>query len=158
MSKVDFSKYLDIAVENVEAAKPLPAGHFFATITKWEGKERDYKNGEPPVPVVELSFRTTAPDEDVEPDELPANGGIGVICTKDYRLATPANGKVEGGGQAQLRRLAEDQLELAVAGMHLTDVLDALKGQDCRIYNEPRADKKEEGVFYTNITRVLGMK
>lgn len=157
MATVDFSRYLDVAVEDIEQAKPLPAGHYFAVIKGWKPAERDYKDGNPKVPVVELTFTTTSPDEDVDPDELPNNQGVGVMCTKDYRLATPSGGKVEGGGQAQLRRLAEDQLGLSVAGMHLTDVLEAMKGQECRVYNEPRADKKDEGVFYTNITKVLGV-
>ncbi len=39
-------------------------------------------------------------------------------------------------------------------GLHLTDVLDALKGQPVKIFNEPRAGK-EEGQFYASIKRVL---
>jgi len=150
----NFDSYLSVRAEDIEAPKPLPLGHFHAEVTGWKTAERDYKNGEPPVPVVELSFKTTGPDEDVDPSDLPANGGVGVVATKDYRLAEPTNGKVEGGGPHQIRRLAES-LDLDVKGLDLRDILDALKSQSVKIYNEPRQDKRDESIFYNNITKVL---
>lgn len=152
---LDFAAYLNVPAENVEAAKPLPAGHFHADIASWKGAERDYKNGEPPKPVVEITFRTTGPDTDVDETELPSNGGVGVLLTRDYGLVRPTSkGKVEGGGQSAIIRLAEN-LGLDTKGMQVADVLDALKGQSVRVYNEPRPDKKQEGVFYNNVTQVL---
>ncbi len=153
---LDFSQYLDIPVENISAAKPLPLGMFYAEIISWRGAERDYKNGEPVVPVVEFTYRTTGVCEVDDEGLLPDNGGIGVLVTRDYRLAAPnKQGKVEGGGQQAIRRFAEDGLKLDVKGLDLRDVLEAMKGQPVRVYNEPRGDKKNEGVYYNNITQVL---
>lgn len=152
---LNFDQYLNVPVENIEAAKPLPVGHFFATIQSWKGREVDYKDGNPKVPVIELTFKTSAPDEDVDETLLPANGGVGVLVTKDYRLVAPSGGKIEGGGQNQLRRLAEETCQLDTKGLNLSDVLEQLKGQEVRVYNEPRPDKNDDAVFYNNITKVL---
>ena len=53
---LDFSRYLDVPVEDIEAPKPLPAGTSFATIAKWEGREVDYKDGSGKTPVVTISL------------------------------------------------------------------------------------------------------
>ena len=151
----DFSAYLNVKAEDIEAPKPLPVGHYHADIVGWKTAERDYKNGEPPQPVVELTFRTTGPDDDVDPADLPTSGGVGILCTKDYRLSMPSKGKVEGGGHNQLRRLAEETLGLDVKGLHFEDILNALKGQSVRIQNTPRVDKRDESVSYNNITAVI---
>jgi|SRR6185312_1976084 len=147
---LDFSKYLDVDVESVPKTLPsVPGGHWFATISGWKGAERNYDKatGGPPTPVVELTFKLTSPDSDVE-DEEAAQRSIGKLATKDYNLA-------DGSGQTMLRNLAEDTLGLDVKGLHFSDVLDALKGQEVKVFNNPRAGK-EEGQFYTNITKVLG--
>lgn len=146
---LDFSKYLDVDVESVPKTLPsVPGGHWFATIQSWKGAERDYDkaSGGPKTPVVELTFKLTSPDSDVE-DEEAAQRSIGKLATKDYNLA-------DGSGQTMLRNLAEDTLSLDVKGLHFSDVLDALKGQEVKVFNNPRAGK-EEGQFYTNITKVL---
>jgi len=146
---LDFSKYLDVDVESVPKTLPsVPGGHWFSTIAGWKGAERNYDKatGGPPTPVVELTFKLTSPDSDVEDDES-AQKSIGKLATKDYNLA-------DGSGQTMLRNLAEDTLGLDVKGLHFSDVLDALKGQEVKVFNNPRAGK-EEGQFYTNITRVL---
>ncbi len=152
----DFSKYLNVSVDNVETAKPLPAGHYLSKIVSWKGAERDYKNGEPVVPVVEFTCRTVAPDEDVDEDLLPANGGVGVLVTIDYRLVAPnSQGKVEGGGQDAIRRLAEN-IGIPTKGLHIADILDELKNQDVKVFCEaPREDKRSPETFYTNARKLL---
>ncbi len=153
---VNFDSYLDVPVENISAAKALPTGHYFADIKSWKGDERTYNKDEGAVPVIELTFVTTGPDEDIPLDELGANGGVGVVIKKDYQLsAVTADGKVEGGAQSILRNMAEKTCDLDTKGLSFRDVLEALKGQPVKIHQEPRADKRNEGVFYNNITKVL---
>lgn len=145
----DFSNYLKVPMSEVPKTLPsLPNGHFFATIKSWKTAERYYdkENPKKSTPVVELTFTITAPDSDVDEDLLP-NGKLPVnIGTRDYNLAE--------GGSTNIRNLAEDTLDLDVKGLDLEDTLNALKGQECKVYNEPRAGK-EEGQFYTNIKKVL---
>jgi|SRR5882757_1490127 len=153
---LDFSKYLGVKAENIEAAKPLPGGHYHAKIISWKGAERDYKNGEPVVPVCEITCRTTAPDDDVEVEDLPASGGVGVLLTVDYRLVAPnSNGKVEGGGQGALRALGEN-IGIDTRGLDLTDILDAMREQDVLVFcDPPREDKRNAGIYYTNPRKIL---
>jgi len=56
---VSFDNYLKVSMDDVTPTRALPLGHYFAKVVKWELKERDYKNNEPKVVVVEMSFRTT---------------------------------------------------------------------------------------------------
>ena len=154
----NFDHYLGVKAENIENAKALPLGHYHADITGWKTKETDFKQGRGPQPMLELQMRTTAPSDDVEESDLPANGGVGVVISKDYEFnPVDNNGKVEGGAAAAIRRLA-DQLDLDVKGLELRDILDALKGQSVLAYNEPRADKNDPEVTYTSIKKVLAPK
>ena len=148
----DFSSYLEKSMDDVPKSLPsLPAGHFFAVISDWKTGERKYDKTNPKniTPVVELTFKITGPDDDVDTSQLPEGGGIGRIVTKDYTL-----NDAEQRGQISLRRIAEVACELDVKGQALADVLDALKGQDVRVHNAPKAGK-EEGQFYNNVDMVL---
>lgn len=145
----DFSAYLDVAVDSVEAPKPLPAGHYFATIAKYEPREVEYEKGVK-TPVLTLSFRISSADEDVEESELPEGGGKGRIVTKDYQLNDP-----ESRGLFAIRRIAEEACGLPIKGYQFEDLLRTMIGQEVKVFNVPRASKTEEGVFYPNIQRVL---
>lgn len=150
----DFSRYLDVDVDSIPKSVPsLPLGHYFADITAWKGAERDYDkaSGGPKTPVVEITFKITGADDDVEfiDGGMSPGSEVGKTVTKDYTLNDP-----DKTGQVMLRRLAEETCQLDVKGLALTDVLDALKGQPVKVYNEPRAGK-EEGQFFTSIKRVL---
>ncbi len=148
---VDFSSYLSVDADSIPKSVPsLPGGHFYATIASWKGAERFYEGkGGPATPVVELTFRITGADDDVDTDSLPEGGGVGKTVTKDYQLNDP-----DKTGIVMLRRLAEDTCGLDVKGLQLSDVLDALKGSEVKVYNEPRAGK-EEGQFFANVKKVL---
>ena len=144
----DFSSYLHVKMDDVPAVLPsIPGGHWFADISDWKTGERNYDKatGGPPTPVVEIIFKLTGPDEDVE-------GGdnfVGRTVSRDYRLNDP-----DRAGQTYIRQLAERTCGLDVAGLELEDVLDALKGQSVKVFNEPRAGQ-EEGQFFPNIKKVL---
>ncbi len=147
-----FDSYLKIDMADVPKSVPsLPGGHWFATISGWKTAERNYDKatGGPPTPVVEISFRVTGADDDVDTTALPAGGGVGKILTKDYRLNDP-----DKTGQVMLRRLAEETCGLPVKGYDLESLLDALKGSEVKVFNVPRPGQ-EEGQFFPNVTRVL---
>lgn len=147
----DFSRYLDIPVEDITQPKPLPVGTYFATIVKHENTEREYERGTK-TPVTVISFRITAVDEDVDVDLLPEGGGIGRIVSKDYRLNNP-----DRDGQWAMRRLAEETCLIPGKGKHLTDLLNELPGQEVKIFNNPRPSKTDDSQSYPNITRVLSV-
>lgn len=151
---LDFSKYLDVDAESIPKSIPsLPGGHFHADIAGWKTGERDYDkaSGGPKTPVVEISFKITGADTDVEflDGGMTPGSEVGKVVSRDYTLNDP-----DKTGQVMIRRLAEDTCNLPVKGLHLTDVLDALKGQPVKVFNEPRAGK-EEGQFFSNIKKVL---
>lgn len=147
----DFSRYLDVPVDTIpENFTSLPAGHYLARITSWKGAERSYEGkGGPLSPVVEVSFKITAPCDDIDESLLPESKGVGKTLTRDYGLNDP-----DQSGQTMIRQLAERTCGLDVKGQHLSDVLDALKEQDVKIYNEPRPGK-EDGQFFPKIAKVL---
>lgn len=146
----DFSTYLNVAVESIEAPRAAPAGHYFAVFQSWKGAERDYAkaSGGPPTPVVECTYKITAPDTDAsEEDADAANKAVNRLVTKDYTLN-------EESGLYALRQMLAVACGIDTKGLDLSDALDAAKGSDVKVYNVPRAGK-EEGQFYNNIVRVL---
>lgn len=148
---LDFSRYLDVPVEDITRPKPLPMGTYFAAIIKQENREVQFEPGVK-TPVTTVSFRLISPDEDVDPDLLPEGNGVGRVVTKDYRLNDP-----DRQGQWALRRLAEEACNLPGKGKHLQDLLNELPGQEVKIFNNPRPNKNEEGQFFPNVTRVLSV-
>lgn len=147
----DFSVYLNTPMDDIPDNIPsLPVGHYFATITNWITKERFYDTNNPKkgTAVVELTFRIIGPDDDVEGD-LPEGGGKGTLISKDYDIQSDLRGKVN------LRKIAKIACGLPVDGQDLPDVLDALKGQDVKVHNSPRPNKKAEGEYFNNIDMVL---
>lgn len=142
---LDFSRYLDVAVESIEAPKPLVLGHYFATIKAWKGEEVEYQKGTK-TPIVRVTFALTAADTDVDESLLPPNY-IGRTVDRNYTLN-------DESGQFQLRKLAEDTCELPVKGLHLGDLLPTLIGQPVRVYIEMRPGS-EEGQFFPQVKKVL---
>lgn len=146
----DFSSYLNVEVDTIEAPTAGPAGHYFATLQGWKSAERNYAKatGGPPTPVVELTFKISGPDTDAdEEDSTRAQKMTGKIVTKDYTLS-------EEAGMYGLRRFTSETCGVDTKGLHLSDALDACKGADVKVFNAPRAGK-EEGQWYNNITLVL---
>ena len=147
---LDFSSYLNVEVDTIEAPKTPPLGHYFADFTSWKGAERDYNkaSGGPKVPVVEVTFKITCPDDDAtEEDADGAEKAVGRLVTKDYTLNDEA-------GMYALRRLTGETCGVDTKGLALQDALDACKGSQVKVFNQPRAGK-EEGQFFVNITKVL---
>lgn len=153
MAKSDFSSYLTQSVDEIPTSLPsLPLGHYFATLKDWKTDERFYDKSNPKkgTPVVELTFSVQAPDDDVEESDLPAGGVKGRQVRKDYTLNDP-----DSRGQMGLRRVCEIACGINGKGLQLQDLLDAAKGSDVKVYNEPRVSKTDDSQFFDNITRVV---
>ena len=148
--KVDFSQYLGVEVEKIEAPEAPPIGHYFATIKTYKTEERQYSKDSAPEPVIALFFSITEPDEDsLEENPDAAMKAKGKLVSKDYSLS-------DGTGQAAIRALAEKTLELPVKGLTLGDLLDELPGQEVKLYMEQRAGKGDrEGQFFPKVSKVL---
>ncbi len=146
---VDFSNYLSVPVDSIEAPKAAPTGHYFATLQAWKGAERFYAGkGGPATPVVELTLKITGPDADAsEEDPTGAEKAIGKLVTKDYNLS-------EESGMYGLRRFTAETCGVDTKGLDLSDALDACKSATVKIFNQPRAGK-EEGQYYNNVTMIL---
>jgi hypothetical protein len=148
--KADFSQYLKVKVEDIEAPEAPPIGHYYATIKSWKTDERQYQKDEAPEPVISIFFTITEPDEDaLEESEAAATKAKGKLVSKDYSLS-------DGSGQDALRKLGEKTLELPVKGLDLEDLLNELPGQEVKLYMEQRAGKGErEGQFFPKVSKVL---
>ncbi len=146
---VDFSNYLSVPVDSIEAPKASPTGHYFATFQSWKGAERFYEGkGGPATPVVELTFKLTGADEDAaDEDAASAAKCVGKLVTKDYTLS-------EESGMYALRRFTSETCGVDTKGLDLGDSLDACKSAEVKVFNQPRAGK-EEGQFYNNVTKIL---
>lgn len=146
---VDFSRYLKTKVDEIERPSIGPVGHYYAKVQSWKGAERFFEGkGGPATPVCEVSFKITAPDEDaLAEDEAQANKAVGRLVTKDYQLN-------DDQGMYNLRRLTSDTCGIDTKGLELDDALDACKGSDVKVFNEPRQGK-EEGQLFWNIKQVL---
>lgn len=144
----DFSKYLGVKVEDIEAPTPPPIGHYFATIKSWKTGERVYDKGSgTKTPVVELSFTITGPDDDVDAAELPADGVKSFLgISRDYTLS-------EAAGLNALRKVGETACGIDAKGLDLEDLLNAMRGQEVKLYMEQRAGNDD--VFYPKVSKVL---
>lgn len=150
MANVDFSKYLDVRVEDIKRPEAPPLGHYGATIKSWKPREVDYQQGAGPQPVARVYFTLNHAYDDVEPSELPEGGIAGKMVDNDYDLTDPW----------MIRVLAEDTLGLNVKGLGLGEVLDALEGQEVKLYMEQRMGKagsKTEGQAFPKVSKVLAV-
>lgn len=149
-ASVDFSKYLGVQVDTIEAPRAAPEGHYLGTFVKWAPAERNYNKatGGPPTPVIELTLKCTATlDDAIEADSTAAEKAIGRLFTKDYALDDDA-------GLYAIRRFASEACGVDTTGLSIADGLDAAKGSDVKFFNKPRPGK-EEGVFYNNVTSIF---
>lgn len=143
----DFSAYLNTPIDNIEAPKPLPTGHYFATIKTpgWASKEA--KN-EKKTPMVEVGFDIQSADEDVEVDLLPENGVAGKSMFNNYTLNNER-------GMFQLRQLIEAVIGDSSKGLSLADGLAQIGGQPVKLYIDQEEDSREPGTFQNRIKKTL---
>lgn len=141
---VDFTNYLSAPIEEFEAPKAPPVGHYFASIFGYKTAERNY--GERTGVVVEITFKLTSADSDVsEPfsdKELKA-----ARIVRDYSLDG------DRPQQHMIRAIAEDTLQLPVKGLSLGEVLESIKGHDVRLELDHRIDK--DGNTWPVVKKVL---
>ena len=145
---LDLQQYLGVAVEDIKDAQPLPVGHYFADIVKWTGKTAKFQGaGGPETPVVQLDFKLTGADSDVDPELLPDGGGAGRLVNRSYELNDP-----DQNGIRALRKVGENVCGLDVKGLTLNDLLDQLKGQPVKLYIEQNTRGDD---IFPKVTRVL---
>jgi hypothetical protein len=147
----DFTKFLKVKVEDIEAAPCPPAGHYFANIKSWKTDEKSYdKSSSTKTPVVTLFFVLVSPDDDVEESELPEGGcaSFGPV-TRDYTLS-------EANSLNSLRKVGEMACEIDAKGLDLEDLLNAMRGQQVKLFMEQRAGTGDNAdVFYPKVSKVL---
>lgn len=144
----DFSKFLNTAIEEHEAPKVPPIGHYYATIRSQKIDERDFGAEHGKRVLVTLTFKLTAADSDVE-EPISDKELAAAIVTKDYAL----NGDRPQGHM--LRTLAEKTLGLNVTGQSFGEVLEAIVGHDVKVYIEHRNDKNDPERIYADVKKVL---
>ena len=150
---LDFSQYLSKTLDDVEAPKPLPVGHYYATIKSWKGAEADYKQGAGKQPIIILLFSITGATDDIDTDLLPEGGGAGRLVTRDYELADADN-----RGLYALKRLAAETLNIDIKGLDLESILGTLPGQDVKLYIEQRINPKDpEAPPFPQVRKVLSV-
>jgi hypothetical protein len=147
---LDFSKHLDVEVESVDAPRAPPIGHYLATFKSWKGQEVVYdKESGKKTPTIVVTFALDEPLDDVDTSELPEDGVRGKTVQRNYDLDDP-----DKRGLFALRKMGEETMNLPIKGLHFTDLLDAMRGQQVKLYMEQRAGK-EEGEFYPKIGKIL---
>jgi len=78
MSKVDFRSILSNKVGAIEKPKPLPMGTYAAVFDSWEAQEIGQKK----TPGIKVTFKLTAPGDDVDMDELEQVGGLPAVMKR----------------------------------------------------------------------------
>ncbi len=142
-----FDSYLDIDVESIEKPRAPPVGHYFAEVAGWKTAEKNFGEGKANTPVVEITFRITAADEDVDAAELDGMTIAGKLVSRDYTLN-------EESGKSALRTLTEVTCGADVKGLSLRDALNGIKGLPVKLALSQRAGK-EEGQFFPKVDKVL---
>lgn len=134
---LDFSQYLSKEVDSIEAPKPIPPGHYHATVKAWEAKESKEKK----TPMISVSFSIVDADTDVDQDALPPGGVANRVVSTNFTLNNEF-------GAYQLRQMI-DALGIDSKGISLGDALEHINGLPCklqitqRMYNDqPQAEVK----------------
>lgn len=66
----DFKQLLNKKVDDAKRPPLLPAGDYEGRVVDWKVNERDYKQGDGPVPVVTFNCQITAAGEGVDVEDL----------------------------------------------------------------------------------------
>lgn len=143
----NFDAFLDVDVSTIEAPKPLPIGHYFADIKAWKTTEVEYQKGTK-TPIVQLDFKLTGPDEDVDLDDMPEGNGVGRVVNRNYTLN-------DENGPFMLRKLAEETCQLDTKGLKLKDVLPQLIGQPVKLFIKQRMGGEDGAQAFPQVDKVL---
>ena len=143
----NFDSYLDVEIESIDAPKPIPEGHYFADIKSWKTTEVEYQKGTK-TPIVQLDFRITGPDDDVEMDLMPEGNGVGRIVNRNYTLN-------DENGPFMIRKLAEETCQLDTKGLKLKDVLPQLIGQPVKVHIKHRMGGPDGDQAFPQVDKVL---
>lgn len=140
---LDFTAYLSTPLDTIEAPKPLPVGHYYAEVKKWEAVE---SKSEKRTPMVRVDFTIRSADSDVDPAELPKDGVNNRLVSVNYTLNNEY-------GTYQLRQFMADALKLDIKGLSLQDGLEQIAGQPVKLYIEQRA--LDDGRLMADVKKTL---
>ena len=145
----DFSSYLDVPVEDIKQPTPPPEGHYIARVKSHKAREVTYNADEGPTPVYTIYFEGLTPLDDVDETLIPEGLANKMVSWDSGSLR-------DGTGQAQLRKIGEEAMELPVKGLTLTDLLAQFTGQEVKVFVANRMGKgKNEGVVFASVSRVF---
>ena len=150
---VDYMKYMDVPVDDIEAPKKLPVGHYVASVVKGEAREAPWSKE---VVLWTTTFRVINAMEDVEQDALPDQGGKGMIVTWDLTLKDPEQPSRTEETQFRLRRFGEEACEISGKGLRLPILLQQTTGCEVCVFVDHRPNKKsQDGEFYVEQTGIV---
>lgn len=139
MSGPDFAALLNKRADDIERPKPLPAGHYFATVLKHEFGSSKNKN----TPYVRFGFKIASADSDVAPEALE---GVKIEreMRTDFYLTNDA-----------LFRLKDffEACGLTVAGRQMNELVPETTGCSVKLQITQRPDDK--GNIYNDVKTVL---
>lgn len=149
-SKVDYSEYLNVNVEDVPDKVAPPVGHYEARIKSLRNRDIDFNQGEGPLPHLTVDFALGNPLDDVDPSGVDMKALKGLLVSKDYRLD-------DGTAQRWVRDFATGALHLPTKGLQLSDIIrEHLPSCDVILEMDQRAGKGErEGQFFPQVKKVL---
>lgn len=140
----DFSSYLNVQIDSIEAPKPLPEGHYFAITTNpgWETVESSQKK----TPMLKVTFELQSAAEDVDPGLLPENGVAGKKLSTNFILNNES-------GPHFARQMMEEAMGLPVAGLSLGEGLQQIAGQPVKLYITQR--QLDDGTLINDVKKIL---
>ena len=100
MATADFRSILSHKVGAIEKPKPLPIGTYAANVDAWEAVEVGQKK----TPSIKFTFKLTAPQEDVDMDQLEEVGGMPAVL----RRKVNTNYWLTDDAMFRLRQFIED--------------------------------------------------
>jgi hypothetical protein len=147
---LDYSKYLDVKAETDTGEDAPPIGHYFCRIAGWKTRSVDFKQGDGEQAAVRLTFKITAPDDDVDLDGVPEDKPVaGRLLNRDYLFES-------AGDMKALRSVAETACGINIKGMSREDYLNDIKNREVKVHVSHRMGSGElEGVAFSKVDKVL---
>lgn len=141
MTDVDVKSLLGRKIEDVEAPKPVPAGHYKATIRGHEfGKSTKNQT-----PYVRFIVTLSDPDDDVDDSALDAFGGLEKLMNRKMYVTF----FLTEDAIFRLRDFFEKDLKLDISGRNFDDVIPEVNGLDFKVLIEQTLSDK--GQIFSNI-------
>ncbi len=127
----DFSQYTNVPLGDMKRVT-LPEGHYFGTVKDYELKE----SAQAKKPMLVFKFSLSSAGEDVQADQLPAEGVAGKVVTANYMLD-------QDFGRDDIRKVIEATVPGTDPTQGFGGYLPQTKGQPVKLYIKPRNLEKD---------------